>query len=364
MPRKDPRLASSEEFLNEKIQDRVIRHMLYLEGLKTREAREIIRILDRETIPNIRKELAERLAKIEAFGFDRGPETTRRLEKMLKEFLLVSKGFNKIRKTTEKVAVDLGNDEAVFIRGMINEESPVNISLGGVSPDIIKRTVLIQPFDGRNMEQWYNNLADAAKNRLDAEIRRGVIEGQTTAQIVRRLNPVLEVTRRQTEAVTRTALQHAANSARNEFYKANSDVLEGVKWVSTLDSRTSSICQSLDSKTFPLDKGPRPPAHVNCRSSVTPVTKSWRALGFDADDLPASTRASMNGQVPGDVTYSEWLRKQPVAVQEDALGKTKAKLFRKGGLEIDRFTNRNLKELTLKELRQRESGAFEKAGLQ
>jgi hypothetical protein len=109
-----------------------------------------------------------------------------------------------------------------------------------------------------------------------------------------------------------------------------------------------------------VDKGPRPPAHFNCRSSTTPILKSWRELGFDADELPPGTRASMNGQVPADQDYDTWLRKQPKDVQDDVLGKTKGDLFR-AGLKMDRFVDRKGAELTLDQLRRREKEIWEKA---
>jgi hypothetical protein len=63
------------------------------------------------------------------------------------------------------------------------------------------------------------------------------------------------------------------------------------------------------------------------------------------------------------MTYGQWLTKQPVESQEDALGVTKAKLFRDGGLTVDSFTNRNGHIYTLEQLRARDSAAFKRAGL-
>jgi len=95
-----------------------------------------------------------------------------------------------------------------------------------------------------------------------------------------------------------------------------------------------------------------------------PVVKSWRALGIPADEADEGTRASMDGQVPESVTYQDWLKGKPAAFQDDVLGPTKGKLFRDGGLALDRFVDRKGHELTLQELRQKEAAAFKKAGLQ
>jgi hypothetical protein len=118
----------------------------------------------------------------------------------------------------------------------------------------------------------------------------------------------------------------------------------------------------------PLDKGPRPPAHPNCRSITTPVLKSWEELakpgalkpgrgaadidrlfqknlakqGFSADEISRikrNTRASMNGQVPSDLTYSDWLGRQPQGFQDEVLGPTRGQLFREGGLPLSKFVD-------------------------
>ncbi|MNJ69928.1 hypothetical protein D3C77_663340 [compost metagenome] len=62
-------------------------------------------------------------------------------------------------------------------------------------------------------------------------------------------------------------------------------------------------------------------------------------------------------------SYSEWLARQPAAFQSDVLGPERYKLFSKGELSIDRFVDDNGKTLTLKQLREREPLAFERAAL-
>ena len=55
----------------------------------------------------------------------------------------------------------------------------------------------------------------------------------------------------------------------------------------------------------------------------------------------------------------------PAAYRRNVLlGKTRGKLFRKGGLKQDQFVDFNGDELTLDELRQLHPGAFEKAGVE
>jgi len=88
----------------------------------------------------------------------------------------------------------------------------------------------------------------------------------------------------------------------------------------------------------------------NCRSTKVPVLKSWREFGFDFDELPGGTRASMRGEVPAKLDYDGWLRQQPASLQDEILGPGRAKLFR-GGLRMERFIDDQNRSLTLVELR-------------
>lgn len=132
--------------------------------------------------------------------------------------------------------------------------------------------------------------------------------------------------------------------------------------VSELIVHNTPICQSRDGKVYPVDSGPRPPAHIRCRSTTAPVLKSWKELGLAERDIPPGTRASMDGQVPEAETYQTWLKKKSPAFQDDVLGPTRGKLFREG-MSLDRFVDQSGKEYTLKQLRSKDATLFRKAGI-
>lgn len=137
--------------------------------------------------------------------------------------------------------------------------------------------------------------------------------------------------------------------------------LNGYWWVSILDSVTSQICRSLDGQLFAYGKGPLPPAHPNCRSSI--VADIPDRFSKAAND----NRPSARGPVPAGMTYYEWLKDQPESFQNDALGVTRAELFRKGGLSAAAFARLNLgrtfEPLTLEEMRRLAPRAFKRAGI-
>lgn len=267
---------------------------------------------------------------------------------------------------------ELAVDESRFGVRLLSEVPPVVLETIAPAAAALRAAVTSRPFQGRLLREWVRDHPAATRMRLRGAIRQGVAQGETIDQIVRRIrgtrangfrDGIMETNRRGAEAMARTAVNHVVSAARDETYQANADIIRGVKWVATLDSRTSETCRGLDGQVFPLDRGPRPPAHVNCRSSTVPVVRSWRELGIDLAEAPEGTRASMDGQVPATQTYSRWLRGRSVAFQDEVLGRTKGRLFRDGGLELDRFIDATGRAYTLDELRRRVPEAFSRAGV-
>nr|DAG80644.1 MAG TPA: minor capsid protein [Caudoviricetes sp.] len=112
-------------------------------------------------------------------------------------------------------------------------------------------------------------------SRLVTGVKMGFVQGQTTRQIVKNVvgaGGLADISERNAATVIRTALAHVSNEARNETYRQNDDIIEKYEWVSTLDSRTSTICRARDGMTWEIGKGPMPPAHPNCLLGDTVVS--------------------------------------------------------------------------------------------
>jgi hypothetical protein len=58
-------------------------------------------------------------------------------------------------------------------------------------------------------------------------------------------------------------------------------------------------------------------------------SQDWRDLGIDEDEVPDTTRASMDGQVSADMSFETWLKKQSRERQDTVLGESKADLWRR-----------------------------------
>lgn len=352
--------------VNDDLLDLAVRHQVYLTRYSTATVRKIIALLNR-----VDGDLAAQIQRFDPAAVD-GAWSQKRLEKLLVAVRVVNRdAYNQVGKELTAELKALAAYEGAYQARSITSALPVIMDIVTPSAEQLYAAVSARPFQGRVLKEWGKDLEAAAFAKVRDAIRQGYVEGQITEQIVRRIrgtragqfrDGILEINRRSAESVVRTAINHTATTARQETYKANADVVGSWRFVATLDGRTTVGCAALDGQTFPIGEGPQPPRHYGCRSSSAPVTKSWRALGFDIDDLPAGTRASMNGQVAADLNYEQWLKKQPAELQDDVLGKTRAALFRKGDLPLDRFVDDG-RTLTLDELRRKETEAFARAGL-
>ena len=229
------------------------------------------------------------------------------------------------------------------------------------APNLLEAIVESRPFEGNILSGWFDRLSLAGGDLINRQINMGLAEGESVDQLVRRVRGTAAAQfgdgaagqiRRNVEAVVRTAVQTVTSDARLETLKENSDIVSGWAWCATLDSRTCPSCGERDGAFYPLEEASeKPPLHWNCRCCLSPVLKSWKDLGIDLKEAPAGTRASLDGQVPATMKYSEWIASQPDHVQDDALGARRAELFRSGQVTVDQFTDDRGKLLSLSELR-------------
>lgn len=366
--------------VNEVLLDEMVAHAIgltqYGEGL----ARQMLRLLNRADA-DLATALAAALERLPADAF-----TVQRLDATLEEV----RRMNRLayQAVNEQLLLDLrglAEHEAEFHHALLSATLPqavrVSITLSGVTPATLHAAISARPFQGRLLGEWASRLEADRMERLRDAVRLGYVEGQTNAEIVRRIrgtraahyaDGVLERNRRDLMAVTRTAVSHTAATAREHFIQANRDVIKAERWVSTLDTRTSSPCRLRDGHDYSVgDHKPIGHAvpwlggpgrlHWQCRSTSVPVVKSLRELGIAADELPPGTRASMDGQVPAGTTYAAWLARQSAARQDDILGPVRGRLLRAGGLKPDDFYDNKGRWLTLEQLKARDAQAFARA---
>lgn len=221
---------------------------------------------------------------------------------------------------------------------------------------------------GAPSRDWWKGQSEDLKFKFGQQVRQGLANGETNQQIISRIvgkngQPgIMETARRNAAALVQTSVQAVANDARRSTYKANSDVIKGIKQVSTLDGHTSLICISYSECEWDLDFKPigpitkrKPhnggtPRHFNCRSVEVPITKTFKELGLKNVPEPASsTRASSDGQIDADTTFKGFLDRKGKAYQDKMLGPGRADLWRAGKITLKDLVDGNGRPLSLAE---------------
>lgn len=346
------------------------RHQAHLEKLKTHDAKafeSFLKAMDRD--------ISKRLA-----GKDLTAFTRRRLEALIaKVGDDLSAIYDGYRGVYREQVTELAKYEAGFEIRSLEQVVQHDFTLPGVNQlqsAVFAAPLSVQgPDGGKLLDSFYRDWSQKTMTRVQGALRAGYYQGQTTNQILqtirgtrgnRFLDGLLQMSNKDAAMMVRTGLQHAASQAREQVWHSNSDIVKKVRWSSTLDQRTSSQCRSMDGREFDINKGPRPPLHIGCRSAVIAVLDE--RLAILREDATRSSRGP-DGVKPVDAkeTYYSWLKRQPKAFQDSAIGPKRAALLRDGQISAERFAEigigRNFEPLSLAEMAKLEPTAFEAAGL-
>jgi len=351
---------------NKHLLDIATRHQVYLERLKSSQVKNFD--------ASLRKLEKAILQVVNSLKVDTLNELTKA---KLKEVLVQLRGaqtqvmldaVDKLMPELEKIA----GYEAEFEAKSFGEVG-VEVAITYVPAKKAFAAAMGQPLSatGQMLDSFVKDWSASEVEAVNNLVAKGYADGWTNQQLVQAVRGTKKMKYadglvakigRDADAVVRTAIQHVASSARMQTWAANSDIVKGYRWVSTLDGKTTQVCRSLDGKVFELGKGPRPPIHIRCRSTTVAELDDK----FDFLDAGA-TRSSKDGYVDGDLTYYEWLKTQPEAFQDSVLGPARGKLLRDGGLTAKEFARlnlgRNFEPLTLEKMQELEPVAFQRAGL-
>lgn len=368
----DPRKTERPSNVNEALLDNAVRHKIGLKRLQGTIRNKAVSKLN-EYDEDVRRKLREHLPDI------LGPETvgTGSLPQLLEELSRINeKAWEDARGVLKSELNDATHYESDYQKKSLENIVPLDIEIEQPPYSQLDRMVEDEIIDiednstRRDLDGWVDSARDDRQRKINNEIRMGAAEDlapQTVEQQVMGTEQAnhedgsMHWGRIFAAGIAETALTHYTSQVQHRVANRNTNLIKGVQWVSTLDLRTTAICMSRDGNQYPTGQGPRPPAHYNCRSMITMITRSWQEMGIDAGEISPQTRASMDGQVPASMNYDEWLQRQPRYRVEQALGPERASLYLDGDLEVDKFTNRSGELIDLKTLEKRESRAFQRA---
>ena len=139
-----------------------------------------------------------------------------------------------------------------------------------------------------SLKPWLANITTRQKQFIEGEIKLGYANGVPTHQIIQSIvgtksakyeDGAIDLSRKATTSLVRTAVNHYATTARDQVFEKNKRVVIGYRIISTLDSRTSVQCRGRDSQEIiysETKQRPKPPFHPNCLAGDTCISTSSR----------------------------------------------------------------------------------------
>jgi SPP1 gp7 family putative phage head morphogenesis protein len=258
---------------------------------------------------------------------------------------------------------ELGIAEATYIPQSINALVGVDIVSKVLPEPLIEKVINASFLDkGLLLKDAFAKFDDNLKNVMINEIRNGVLIGATNQQMISNMKPLFNaMTSNNLDSLVKTSVSTVVNDVRMQTYKENESIFKGYEHLSTLDKSTTYNCANRDGATYDLDfqgtniKGKefpfkKPPLHYRCRSVILPITKSYRELGLDIDEIPKGSRASMDGSVPETTTFTEWFEGKDKKFQEQYLGKGRFELFKDGKITLSQLVNQQGLIIPIKDL--------------
>jgi SPP1 gp7 family putative phage head morphogenesis protein len=176
------------------------------------------------------------------------------------------------------------------------------ITVQAINKDAIKQ-VITYPWSGDDYSSriWVNR--EKMVRDMTGILKQGLIQGTSIQTMSRQLNEKTDAGARNTERIIRTEANFVLNEGAARGYEANG--MERYRVLATLDTKTSSVCQSQDGSVYKVSERvvgkTYPPYHPNCRTTVIPHIPDIEGLARRARD-PETGR----NYIVEDMTYKEW----------------------------------------------------------
>lgn len=305
---------------NKRLFDIATRQAVYVEGVKVWQAQQFDLFL-RELSEELRKMLGrikyktlDSLTKtqLNAFMIELRRTQTRmysiylekvleQLEAFMKADLLVTK---RIFASPYEVVSEEEADE--LIRSAEDEETFAFLygtaAITG-SNGLLWRSIsnTIVPANGLYMGSFLKGFSTSAQAAVQNAIGKAYANGGSVdelketllARTVQGTGGIVQRIGKQANAVLATSMQHISQMVSASIA---SGLFGFYEWWSVIDSSTTDICRSRNKQRYKFGEGPLPPAHILCRSHISPVK---------------------GGESPPNERFADWQARQPEAFRKD-----------------------------------------------
>lgn len=207
-------------------------------------------------------------------------------------------------------------------------------------------------------EQMSERLFTNTSKEVKGVISTGVIAQTNFSELLKRVRQKVGTKLPNlARTVIATSTNNVESAARQAFTTANGVIFGEERYVAVLDTRTTLTCAGLDGNIYPVNQGPTPPLHYNCRSTRVPIPRS-RFIRPQAANLAVGRNQ----------TFAQFLNNQPQSFKDEFFSKFRngaelQRLAQQGGLNVNQLIDPSGAQMTLDEIRGRYPVAWEQANL-
>ncbi len=281
--------------------------------------------------------------------------------------------------------IDVMDDETEYFKesvqsGLDTSRATIDTLLGTSVPrammrDIIEnRVITANANDAERLRGFFEREAASYATRYGGSLRQSFSQDETITQLVDRLEQVTAQSGDAISRTIRTGYNHAVNHLRVEMMQRNSILFRGVIAISILDTRTTDVCKSRSRAMWDLNTGKPlpesplqipypgpPPWHFACRTQLSTLTKSAEEIGEEGSEdvreainsLSAEQKRLLSPDPPDNENYNQWLKRQPIADQVEALGRGRYELWRDGRARLQDLVTQDGRPLTIRQIMKR-----------
>lgn len=370
--------------VNQQLADQYIENAVTLERISAGSNYAVQTIISR-----MAKELKKDLIDVDPNGLTYDAWKAGRMQKLFNQFGdTVAAARKDIETVLGEHLNDLAQHQMQFVLESINKAVGVELASQPIAAEQLAKIVDEIAVQGTPLDVFWQRFDDKTNNKLQDQLRSGMMKEETDAELMARIQATAEVSSFDAMALVKTAVNAVANLARMDTFEANGDSVQYIMQRSTLDMRTSEICMAYsgamwtnDENHDPIGDSPDfdegPPRHINCRSYLVPVLKSWddmtdlttggrpaktaesyyqtklEAEGYNQEEIDRiiqKAKAELQGDTPPDMSYEEWLTTKSNQYQMSVLGPAKFKLWKAGKLSFRDLVDQSGNPVTVKEL--------------
>lgn len=220
-------------------------------------------------------------------------------------FVLSGNQLEELKAAIAKNLSDASKEEEAFIQELLEDAymettKRTYTSLGIhkdfslVRPEMVAQAINA-PIDGKRFSQriWANN--DKLANRIYEDVLDCIKHGTRPNEIASKIKKDYGCTAYEAKRLVNTELAKVVNAAQMEIYQ--SEGIEQVMHVATLESNTCEECADADGKIFDVKNAPDCLRHPMCRCAYVPIVDGWKPT-HRADN---ETKQKIEYQ-----TYNDW----------------------------------------------------------